>query len=696
MDYAHAQAKIVHRDLKPANILVTQDGVVKVADFGIARSLSDTHTRLTGRAGETSGTLVYMSPQQLSGEDPATSDDIYALGATLYELLTAKPPFHTGDIGLQIRETAPKPVNQRRAASGSAPVPAAWEETILACLAKEPEDRPQSAGEMVRRLSLTEAIGSDSGRAAIARAETLPCQVSETAPPKIHDIAPAPTGRSRPASGSEMVGSETGSHQDSKRGSRAALIAVLVPLAFSIFLIYLFRPKTESASSISSSKPETVAPATASKETKARDEGGDAGAQRDLGHTLQYGDDVPKNSFEAVNKYREAADQGDADAQDNLGLMYAKGDGVKRDDAEAVKWFRKAADQGNADAQNVLGVRFATGAGVTEDEAEAVKWHRKAAVQGNAASQTALGWMYAHGEGVTKNGKEASTWYRKAADQGFPNSQYNLGLLYANGEGVARDSSEAVKWYRKAADQGNAGAESALGLMYITGDGVAKDPVEAAKWFRKGADQGDAVAQSNLGTMYVTGDGIAKDIAEAIAWYRKSADQGNAFGQFKLGWMYENGEGVAKDPVEAARLSRKAAEQGHAMAQSNLGWRYVTGDGVAKDSAEAVCWTRKAADQGNAQAQCNLGWMYATGQGVNKDETEALAWYNIAATSGNDSAVKDRDALALHLGPERTLAAQQRSVALLKEIEAAKAHQVDPAMTNSSPLMSSSSGVDSR
>ena len=62
LDYAHRQAKVVHRDLKPANILVTKDSVVKITDFSIARSLSETSTRLTGRAGGTSGTLLYMSP----------------------------------------------------------------------------------------------------------------------------------------------------------------------------------------------------------------------------------------------------------------------------------------------------------------------------------------------------------------------------------------------------------------------------------------------------------------------------------------------------------------------------------------------------------------------------------------------------------------------------------------------------------
>ena len=171
LDYAHGQAKIVHRDLKPANILVTRDRVVKVADFGIARSLSDTHTRLTEREGDTSGTLVYMSPQQLSGEDPAASDDIYALGATLYELLTGKPPFHTGDVAWQIRETAPKPVKERLASLGLAPVPAEWADTIQACLAKEPQDRPRAAGEVARRLGIGGVEGKGQGAKVVGELE---------------------------------------------------------------------------------------------------------------------------------------------------------------------------------------------------------------------------------------------------------------------------------------------------------------------------------------------------------------------------------------------------------------------------------------------------------------------------------------------------------------------------------------------
>jgi len=81
LDYAHNNAGVIHRDLKPANLMANRRGEVKVSDFGIARSLSDTVSRLTAEQGR-SGTLVYMSPQQLEGKRGTHLDDIYSLGAT--------------------------------------------------------------------------------------------------------------------------------------------------------------------------------------------------------------------------------------------------------------------------------------------------------------------------------------------------------------------------------------------------------------------------------------------------------------------------------------------------------------------------------------------------------------------------------------------------------------------------------------
>jgi hypothetical protein len=145
LDYAHREAGVVHRDLKPANVMLTQEGRVKVADFGIAcvaaESLARTSTVWSG------GTLPYMSPQQLWGEAAAVADDVYALGAVLFEMLVGEPPFMRGHLHAQIERRVPPRVNVARRARvpGAAPVPTAWEETVARCLAKDPAHRPPSA-----------------------------------------------------------------------------------------------------------------------------------------------------------------------------------------------------------------------------------------------------------------------------------------------------------------------------------------------------------------------------------------------------------------------------------------------------------------------------------------------------------------------------------------------------------------------
>jgi serine/threonine protein kinase/Tfp pilus assembly protein PilF len=155
LDYAHTRANVIHCDLKPANLMVNQRGDLKITDFGIARSLTGSVSRLTIEQGR-SGTLIYMSPQQLNGERCTHLDDIYSLGATTYELLTSKPPFYSGNIDRQICERVAPSMTERRKELDIEPavISQIWEQTIAACLAKNPSDRPQSAAEVAQRLQL--------------------------------------------------------------------------------------------------------------------------------------------------------------------------------------------------------------------------------------------------------------------------------------------------------------------------------------------------------------------------------------------------------------------------------------------------------------------------------------------------------------------------------------------------------------
>ena len=135
--------------------MVNQRGDLKVSDFGISRSLSDSVSMLTMERGR-SGTLVFMSPQQLDGERGSPLDDVYSFGATMYELITSKPPFSSGNVDRQIREKIPPTMATRRKeleVEGEM-MDETWEKVIAACLAKDPERRPQSFVEIAQRLEI--------------------------------------------------------------------------------------------------------------------------------------------------------------------------------------------------------------------------------------------------------------------------------------------------------------------------------------------------------------------------------------------------------------------------------------------------------------------------------------------------------------------------------------------------------------
>ena len=145
LDEAHKKG-FVHRDLKPANILVTRLGI-KLLDFGLARQnvpLKETDETLTER-GQIVGTLQYMSPEQLQGKEADSRSDLFAFGCVLYELLSGKRAFEgssSAAVIAAILERAPAPLD----------IPAALDRVIRTCLAKDPDDRFQTALDLKRTL----------------------------------------------------------------------------------------------------------------------------------------------------------------------------------------------------------------------------------------------------------------------------------------------------------------------------------------------------------------------------------------------------------------------------------------------------------------------------------------------------------------------------------------------------------------
>jgi serine/threonine-protein kinase len=140
--FAHDQ-KVVHRDVKTANTMWTRDKKAKIMDFGLAKVIEEVrnHTTLV------SGTPYYMSPEQTLGKNVDHRTDIYSLGVTIFELATGSLPFHEGNVPYHHVHTPPpdpREVNPE--------LPALLAGVITSCMKKNPDERYQSAGEIVTQV----------------------------------------------------------------------------------------------------------------------------------------------------------------------------------------------------------------------------------------------------------------------------------------------------------------------------------------------------------------------------------------------------------------------------------------------------------------------------------------------------------------------------------------------------------------
>jgi serine/threonine protein kinase len=247
--HAHA-AGIVHRDLKPENLMVTAEGRVKIADFGISRALSDDRgTMFRTASGIAVGTPAYMAPEQAMAQEVDPRTDLYATGVIAYELLSGSVPFSAGEpLAVQLAQCQqePPPLAER---APSIPTPiAGWVHRLLA---KDPAQRPESAHAAWEELEehLFEAVGPRWRRharlieteATLAHARTPPTRrltgagavaaesdprLMETVPPRLPPIEP-------PAAAAAPAAART-------RGRplwRTALIVILLGWAIAVLLV---------------------------------------------------------------------------------------------------------------------------------------------------------------------------------------------------------------------------------------------------------------------------------------------------------------------------------------------------------------------------------------------------------------------------------------------------------------------------
>lgn len=165
LEYSHSRG-VVHRDIKPSNILITKDGQVKIADFGIAKIESSELTQI----GTVLGTPSYMSPEQFMGLNADRRSDIYSAGVILYQFLTGERPFTGSNMTVIMHKVLNQTPPLRSKLNPDSPdLPEALYKVVEKAMAKRPEDRFQTAAEFMKDLKI--AVESPALAASVFSAE---------------------------------------------------------------------------------------------------------------------------------------------------------------------------------------------------------------------------------------------------------------------------------------------------------------------------------------------------------------------------------------------------------------------------------------------------------------------------------------------------------------------------------------------
>ncbi|MDO5528153.1 MAG: tetratricopeptide repeat protein [Paracoccus sp. (in: a-proteobacteria)] len=233
---------------------------------------------------------------------------------------------------------------------------------------------------------------------------------------------------------------------------------------------------------------------------------------------------------------------------------------------------------------------------------------------------------------------------------------------------VRGDAELASSEFQSAFEGGDADGAFYLGRMLELGMGAMSDPAQAAAIYAIAVEQGSTLAANRLGLMYLEGQGVIRDYRRGAELLCDAADEGDAAAQFNCGVVHADGKGVAQDDEKALEYWRLSSEQGNIGATNLIAIRLKESDPEA-----AFALFQQTAAQGNAIGLYEMAVAYETGNAISADLVEAYGYANLAASQSHPEAAALRDRLEAEMSAEQVAQGQERTRAILAEIEAGPA-----------------------
>lgn len=346
----------------------------------------------------------------------------------------------------------------------------------------------------------------------------------------------------------EKTGQYSGSHQQTRKPYKAAVLGAIAALAAATASVYGFWPIVSSV--VPTGKegiPTFVDRALSSQDYSIADD-------RTIAERVLA--DVPINTLRKVSS-------ADPRATWVLGVAYDRGiAGIPRDEDEALRLFQLSCDQDFSRGCSTVGSFFYAGQLVEQDYERAADLIRIACEDDIAQACFSLGGIYEEGKLGPPRLADAATLYGMACEMGLASPCSRLGKMYETGNGVAVDLPRAVELYRQACAAGNSAGCGDLGTMYISGKGVDLDETLAVELYQQACDGGDALRCGILAYMYENGSAVSVDEILAAGLYQKACDGGHVPSCSNLGLMFDSGRGVVEDDVRALELYKQACEAG--------------------------------------------------------------------------------------------------------------------------------------